>query len=38
TEENPGNKNSPKIPDVCRSEGIPYIRLVELIQELDWRF
>ena len=38
SEENPGKKNSPKIPDVCRLEGILCIRLVELIQELDWRF
>ena len=38
SEENPGRQNSPKIPDVCRDEGIRCIRLVELIQEENWIF
>lgn len=38
SEENPGGPTRPKIPDVCRSEGIRCIRLLDLIQEMDWRF
>jgi len=38
TQEGFGKKNSPKIPDVCKSEQIPCINLVELIQAEDWRF
>jgi len=38
SEENPGRLNSPKIPDVCKAEGIRCLRLVELIQEENWVF
>jgi len=38
TQENPGKKASPKIPDVCRDEKIPCMNLVEFIQAEDWRF
>jgi hypothetical protein len=38
TQEGLGKKNSPKIPDVCKSEQIPCVNLVELIQAEDWRF
>lgn len=38
TEENPGGATKPKIPDVCQAEDIRWIRLVQLIQEMDWRF
>lgn len=38
SEENPGSQNSPKIPDVCRAEGLRCLRLVELIQEENWIF
>ena len=36
TEEHHGKKDSPKIPDVCRIEGLTCIKLVELIQREDW--
>ena len=38
SEENPGKLNSPKIPDVCKAEGIRCLRLVEIIQEENWIF
>lgn len=38
TGEQPGKKNSPKIPDVCLAEGIPCIGLADLIEREDWRF
>jgi hypothetical protein len=38
SEENNGKVSSPRIPDVCRSEGIKCIRLVGLIQEENWVF
>src|SRR5690606_2388943 len=33
SEENPGRLNSPKIPDVCKAEGLHCYRLVDLIQQ-----
>ncbi len=38
SEENPGKASSPKIPDVCKAEGLRCLRLVELIQEENWIF
>lgn len=38
SEENHGKVNSPKIPDVCRIEGLTCIKLVELVQREDWTF
>lgn len=38
SEENSGKLNSPKIPDVCRAEGIICIKLVELVQREGWVF
>lgn len=38
TQETPGKKASPKIPDVCKDEKIPCMNLVEFIQAEDWRF
>jgi hypothetical protein len=38
SEEDPGKKSSPKIPDVCRMGKIPCVRLVELIQRENWVF
>lgn len=38
SEESPGRKNSPKIPDVCAAEEIRCLTLLGMIQELDWRF
>lgn len=38
SEEQPGKKNSPKIPDVCLAEGIRCIGLADLIEEEDWQF
>ena len=35
SEENPGKT---RIPDVCAAEDIRCLKLLELIQELDWRF
>ena len=35
TEEHPGKM---RIPDVCRTEGIPCIGLADLIEREDWRF
>lgn len=37
SQEGPGKKDSPKIPDVCRLEGIECLTLVEFIQAEDWR-
>ena len=37
SEELPGKANSPKIPDVCRNEGIEHIGLADLIEREDWR-
>ncbi|PPC97166.1 DUF4411 family protein [Methylotenera mobilis] len=36
SEENYGKVSSPKIPDVCRAEGVTCIRLVELVQRENW--
>jgi len=38
TEEQPGKKNSPKIPNVCSEEGIPCMGLADMIEQEDWRF
>ncbi|MTJ81121.1 MAG: DUF4411 family protein [Telmatospirillum sp.] len=38
SEEQPGKKNSPKIPDVCLAEGIRCIGLADLIEQEDWQF
>lgn len=38
SEEQPGKKNSPKIPDACSAEGIPCIGLADLIKQEDWKF
>ncbi len=38
TEEHPGKKDSPKIPDVCLAEGIPCIGLADMIEQEDWKF
>jgi hypothetical protein len=38
SQEGPGKKNSPKIPDVCLAEGIQCWNLVQLIQAEGWRF
>ena len=38
SEEQPGKKNSPKIPDVCLAEGIRCIGLADLIEAEDWQF
>jgi hypothetical protein len=37
SQEGNGKKDSPKIPDVCRAEGITCLTLVEFIQAEDWR-
>lgn len=33
-----GNHNGPRIPDVCRHEGIPCIRIVNLLMLEVWKF
>lgn len=38
SEENFGKVNSPKIPDVCKAEGLACIKLVELIRIEGWKF
>lgn len=38
SEENNGRKDSPKIPDVCRAEGLTCIKLVQLIELEGWVF
>ena len=38
TEEHGGSANKPKIPFVCRQEGLRCISLLQLIEEQQWRF
>lgn len=38
SEEQPGKKSSPKIPDVCLAEGIPCMGLADMIEQEDWQF
>jgi hypothetical protein len=35
TEESPGRQH---IPDVCIAEGIPHLRLPDLIEQENWEF
>ena len=38
TEERGGSASKPKIPFVCRQEGLRSISLLQLIEEQNWRF
>jgi hypothetical protein len=38
SEEDFGRKNSPRIPDVCRAEGIRCHKLADFIEDRGWRF
>jgi len=38
TEERGGGARKPKIPFVCRQEGLRSISLLQLIEEQNWRF
>jgi len=38
TEEDRGRADSPKIPDVCRAEGIRCLNLADFIAERGWKF
>lgn len=38
SQEGPGKKNSPKIPDVCSAEGLQCMSLVDFIRAERWRF
>ncbi len=38
SEEDFGRKESPRIPDVCRAEGIRCYKLADFIEALGWRF
>ena len=38
SQEGPGKKNSPKIPDVCQAENIQCLNLVDFIRAERWRF
>jgi hypothetical protein len=38
SEEDFGRKESPRIPDVCRAEGIECYKLADFIEALGWRF
>lgn len=38
SQEGPGKKNSPKIPDVCLAERIQCLNLVDFIRAEAWRF
>lgn len=38
SEEDFGRKDSPRIPDVCRAEGIECYKLADFIEGLGWRF
>lgn len=38
SEEDFGRKDSPRIPDVCRAEGIRCFKLADFIQDRGWRF
>jgi Domain of unknown function (DUF4411) len=38
SEEDFGKKDSPRIPDVCRAEGIRSFKLADFIEERDWSF
>jgi hypothetical protein len=35
--ENPGSKENPKIPWVCKQEGVPHINFLGLIQAEGWK-
>lgn len=38
SEEDVGKKDSPRIPDVCRAEGIRCFKLADFIEECNWSF
>jgi hypothetical protein len=38
TEESRGSEKRPKIPDVCDALGIKFLRIADLIEELNWSF
>ena len=38
SEEDFGKKDSPRIPDVCRAEGIRCLKLADFIDSVGWRF
>lgn len=38
SEEDFGRKDSPRIPDVCRAEGIRCYKLADFIEDRGWRF
>ena len=38
TQEKPGSPDSPKIPFVCDSIGVPYVRFLDIIRREQWRF
>ena len=38
SEEDFGRRDSPRIPDVCRAEGIRCCKLADLIEDRGWRF
>lgn len=38
SEEDFGKKDSPRIPDVCRAEGIGCYKLADFIEDRDWSF
>jgi len=38
SEEDRGKERSPRIPDVCRSEGIPCFKLADFIEDRGWTF
>ncbi len=38
SEENPGGKSTPKMPDVCGEIGIQCLKVADLIETLGWKF
>lgn len=38
TEEKPGSRENPKIPFICRREGVSCMNIVGFMREMGWRF
>ena len=38
TEEKPGSKENPKIPFICKEEGVESLSIVDFMREMKWKF